>query len=80
MGIHANTITASKGDRVKLTIQSAGVTHGISIPDSDINENLNPVETVNIEFAAGKAGTSLFVCSIYCGPGHSAMLGQTIVI
>lgn len=73
------TITVNKGDRVKLHIISEDVTHGFNLPAFGINENLAPGKTTDIEFIANKTGTFTFVCSVFCGSGHSDMIGQLIV-
>lgn len=72
-------ITVDKGDRVKLHIISEDVTHGFNLQAFGINENLAPGKTTNVEFIANKTGTFTFVCSVFCGAGHSDMAGQLIV-
>ena len=73
------TIKVDQGDNVKLNIKSTDVTHGIAIPEYDINRNLPAGETVEIDFIADKKGTFSFYCSVYCGSGHGAMSGKLIV-
>lgn len=73
------TITVNEGDNVLLNIENIDVTHGISIPDFGINENLIPGETTSIQFIADKKGVFTFYCSVYCGSGHNSMTGQLIV-
>jgi len=72
-------IEVSKGDRVKLTVTSTDVPHGISIPEYGINERLDVGKPVTIEFTADKEGTFTAFCSIFCGSGHSRMKGKIIV-
>ncbi len=74
-----NVITVNKGDIVKLKITSADVTHGFAINEFNVNEQLEPGKTVNVEFVADKTGTFSFYCSIVCGAGHSGMRGQLVV-
>jgi cytochrome c oxidase subunit 2 len=74
-----DTITVNKGDRVVLSIRSVDVTHGISIPDFGVNERLEPGKVTEVEFVADKTGTFSFVCSVFCGAGHSNMRGTLIV-
>lgn len=74
-----STIAVNKGDKVKLSINSADVTHGFSISEYGINENINPGKTTIVEFTADKAGEFTFFCSIYCGTGHKSMKGKLIV-
>lgn len=73
------TITVNKGDTVKLHIKSIDVSHGFGLSAFGINEQLDPGETVDIEFTADKTGTFTFACSVFCGSGHSGMKGQLIV-
>ena len=73
------TITVNQGDKVRLSITSIDVAHGIAIPDYRINEYLTPGQTVNIEFTADRKGTFIFACSVSCGVGHTGMKGKLIV-
>lgn len=72
-------ITVNKGDTVKLTIKSIDVKHGFSIPEFNVNTNLNTGQETIVEFKANKSGTFTFFCSVYCGSGHSDMKGTLIV-
>src|SRR3989338_4153066 len=73
------TIEVNKGDKVKLKITSADVTHGFSIKEFGINKRIEPGETAEVEFTADKTGTFTFYCSVPCGEGHGQMKGQLIV-
>jgi len=73
------TIEVNKGDKVKLKITSADVTHGFSIKEFGINKRIDPGKTVEFEFTADKTGTFTFYCSVPCGEGHGQMKGQLIV-
>ena len=74
-----NEIVVNKGERVILHIKSVDVTHGFSIIDYDINEQLNPGQEVTVNFVADKAGEFTFFCSVPCGRGHSSMQGKLVV-
>ncbi len=74
-----STITVNKGDTVKLSITSADVTHGFRLAAFGVNENLSPGSTVHVEFVADKVGNHSFICSVFCGHGHSVMSGTLIV-
>ena len=74
-----NVITVNKGDRVKLKVTSADVTHGFSINEFGVTQNLEPGKTATVEFVADKSGTFPFYCSVVCGSGHSGMKGQLVV-
>ncbi|MEK6887410.1 MAG: cupredoxin domain-containing protein [Candidatus Aenigmatarchaeota archaeon] len=73
------TIIVNKGDQVVLNAVSLDVTHGISIPEYNIVETINPGSTTTIRFTADKAGQFTFSCSVFCGSRHSSMSGTLIV-
>ncbi|HLC73480.1 MAG TPA: cupredoxin domain-containing protein [Candidatus Nanoarchaeia archaeon] len=74
-----STITVKKGDKVKLLITGEDVKHGFKLTDFNINEDIEPGKTTTIEFTADKIGTFSFMCSVFCGSGHSDMEGKLIV-
>ena len=73
------TIEVDEGDTVLLTIKSEDVSHGFFLSAFNVKETLSPGKTVNIEFVADKKGTFSFVCSVFCGDGHSRMAGTLVV-
>jgi cytochrome c oxidase subunit 2 len=74
-----SVISVKQGDRVKLIITSVDVTHGLALPEFNINTVLAPNTAVEVEFVADKKGTFTFFCSVPCGAGHSNMNGRLIV-
>lgn len=72
-------IIVNKGDTVKLHITSEDVKHGFGLPEFGVNVDLEPGETVDVEFVAGETGTFPFACTVVCGSGHIGMEGQVIV-
>lgn len=72
-------IRVRKGERVALEITSADVSHGISIPEFNVNKTLAPGRTERVEFTATKVGRFDFACSVFCGQGHSTMRGTLVV-
>lgn len=74
-----NTITAKKGELVRLIIHNADVKHGLVIPDLGVMEGDIPPEGAVIEFTASKVGTFEFFCSVYCGEGHMEMRGKVVI-
>lgn len=68
-------VTVAKGDHVRLIITSADVTHGISLPTFGVSGKLAPGEVTTLEFDASKAGMFEFRCNVFCGSGHSDMIG-----
>lgn len=73
-------IIVNQGDKVKLNVSSADVSHGFAISEYDISRTINPGETAVIEFTADKAGEFTFYCNVFCGDGHRGQTGKLIVI
>ncbi|HLD88688.1 MAG TPA: cytochrome c oxidase subunit II [Candidatus Nanoarchaeia archaeon] len=74
-----NTIEVNKGDDVVLKLTSIDVTHGFSLPDFNVEEQLMPNKETVIKFKADKTGTFDFRCSVFCGAGHGGMTGKLVV-
>ncbi len=76
------TVTVLKGDTLKIVLNNTdtGMDHGFAIDAYGINQVVKAGQTVTIEFVADKAGVFTFYCTIPCGPGHSQMTGQLIVL
>tara|TARA_Y100000310_G_scaffold258289_1_gene266653 strand:+ start:2163 stop:2630 length:468 start_codon:yes stop_codon:yes gene_type:complete len=74
-----STITVNEGDKVILRLTSKDVKHGFVINEFNINVDINPGQTVDVEFIADKKGEFEFYCSVQCGAGHSGMNGKLIV-
>ncbi|PIN87528.1 cytochrome C oxidase subunit II [Candidatus Woesearchaeota archaeon CG10_big_fil_rev_8_21_14_0_10_32_24] len=72
-------IKVKKGDKIKLTIYSEDVAHGIVLPEFDVNLQFQPGETREVEFIADKVGIFTFSCNVFCGEGHGGMVGRLIV-
>jgi cytochrome c oxidase subunit 2 len=72
-------ITVNKGDTIKLTINSQDVEHSFSLPAFNLNVDLQPGQTKTVEFVASQTGSFTFACWVYCGDGHSDMVGKLIV-
>lgn len=72
------TITAKKGELVRLIIHNADVKHGLVIPDLGVNQDVPPDGAV-VEFVASKIGTFEFFCSVWCGEGHMEMRGKIVI-
>ncbi len=73
------TLTVKQGDKVKLTIKSLDVDHGIAIPEFNVNSTLEPGKDTVVEFTTSKKGEFNFFCSVLCGKGHKDMTGKIIV-
>lgn len=74
-----STIRVKHNTKVILNIKSIDVKHGFSLPEFNINVDLNPGQTQKVEFTAEKIGTFPFRCSVSCGAGHSTMDGTLVV-
>ena len=74
-----NPIIVNQGERVKIVMTSADVTHGFALPEYNINVPLPAGRPTTIEFVADKPGTFPFLCSVYCGSGHGSMKGTLVV-
>ena len=72
-------ITVNGGDKVILRLTSKDVKHGFAINEFNINVDIKPGQTVDVEFVANKKGEFEFYCSVQCGAGHSGMKGKLIV-
>lgn len=74
-----STIRVNEGDLVVIHAQTIEGIHGLLFPDFDVNARLDPGEEVTVEFVADKKGTFPFMCSVYCGKGHTEMRGTLII-
>ena len=73
-------IEVTQGDRVRVTVRSADVSHGWEVKALDVDAFARKggrPETV--EFVADRAGTFEITCSEYCGRGHKRMKGVLVV-
>jgi cytochrome c oxidase subunit II len=68
-----NTITLKKGEKVKIIVNNIDTTHGIAIPDFNV-QGLQ-----SVEFTPDKVGTFTFHCPTMCGSGHREMTGTITV-
>jgi cytochrome c oxidase subunit 2 len=67
------TITVSKGDRVRIRINNIDALHGIRIPEFGVGDK------EKVEFIADKTGEFDFYCTVFCGSGHNEMKGKLVV-
>ena len=72
-------IHVKKGQTVQLTVSTADVQHGFSVPDLGIKEPIQKGKPAVIVFQARQVGTFRVACSIICGPGHDDMEGKIVV-
>jgi cytochrome c oxidase subunit 2 len=74
-----NVLRVSKGDRVKINIDSVDVTHGFYLDGYGINQTVPEREQKTLEFVANQAGAFRFRCSSTCGAFHPFMIGKLVV-
>lgn len=75
------TIVVLKGDTVHIVLNNTDeMDHGFAVDAYGISQTVKAGQTTTIEFIADKAGVFTFYCTFPCGPGHSQMTGQLIVL
>lgn len=70
-------IQVKKGEKVKIVVENADVSHGIIVPDlidPSTQESLN-----EFEIPTDKAGEFYFYCATPCGLGHGSMSGKIVI-
>jgi len=77
-------IIVNKGERVRLIIEVEDIPHGFeiegfNIPGYDISTIIRKGTPLVLEFLADEAGVWEFICTIYCGFGHSEMKGTFVI-
>lgn len=72
-------VRVKQGETVRLKIKSVDVAHGFSLPDFNIDQQLEPGQETTVEFVANKKGSFTFMCSVFCGQGHNGMKGTLVV-
>ncbi|MEN3333800.1 MAG: cytochrome c oxidase subunit [Blastocatellia bacterium] len=73
------TITAHKGERIRLIISAEDVDHGFALKEFGINETIKAGQTKAVELTADREGKFEFACSVFCGDGHEDMTGELVV-
>jgi cytochrome c oxidase subunit II len=69
-----------EGRPVRLLITSRDVIHSFYVPQLRIKQDALPGRYTQTWFTADKAGRYEIFCTEYCGLGHSAMLGELVVM
>ena len=68
------------GRAVRLLITSRDVIHSLFIPAFRLKQDALPGRYTETWFRATEPGTHQIFCAEYCGVGHSAMLGEVVVM
>jgi heme/copper-type cytochrome/quinol oxidase subunit 2 len=74
------TMVIPLGERVRFTIDSSDVVHGLWIPEFMIQIEAKPGVKSTLEFTADKLGDFQGRCNILCGRDHSQMLFTVRVV
>lgn len=72
-GFEPSTIRVKQGTHVQLQLTTRDVTHGFSLSEFDVFQNILPGQITTVEFVADERGTYTFGCDIACGTGHQGM-------
>lgn len=77
-------IIVNKGEKIKLIVEAMDIPHGFEIegfdiPGYDIETKIRPGVPLTLEFEANEEGAWEFICSVYCGFGHSTMKGLFVI-
>ena|SRR3989344_4542175 len=83
-GFDPKLIVVNKGEKIKIIVNAVDVPHGFEIEgytmhEYDIETVIRPGIPLEIEFTADEEGVWEFICTIYCGFGHSQMKGIFVV-
>ncbi len=74
---------AREGDKVTLTVTNIehvrDMTHGFALSDHDVNLAIDPGQTQEVTFDAGKQGIYWYYCTWFCSALHLEMRGRMIV-
>ena len=66
-------IRLKKGERIKLTLNTVDVQHGIFVPELNISLNAYPGRPAKTIITPDKIGEYTTNCSLYCGKDHNKM-------
>lgn len=78
------TIIVNKGERIRIIVEAMDVPHGFEIegfqiPDYDLDTVIRKGMPLTLEFSADEKGVWEFICTIFCGFGHSTMKGVFVI-
>lgn len=76
-------VEVHEGDRIQLHLTNVetvrDMTHGLALPGHGINVAVDPGQTVETSFIAGKPGTYWYYCTWFCSALHLEMRGRLVV-
>ncbi len=68
-----STVTLKKGEPVVLRLTSDDVTHGFFVRPLNIDAEIHPGSTTEVEVTPQTAGTYTIICDHFCGVNHGNM-------
>ncbi len=75
-----NALHIPTGQPIQVTLISQDVFHSFSIPAFRVKREAIPGRYTTVWFEATRTGTYHLFCTQYCGTGHSAMIGDVVVM
>jgi cytochrome c oxidase subunit II len=75
-----NVLHAPVDEPVRLVMTSQDVIHSFFVPEFRIKQDVLPQRYTEAWFRATKTGTFHLFCTAFCGTGHSAMIGEVVVM
>jgi cytochrome c oxidase subunit 2 len=75
-----DVLRVPQGRPVRLLITSRDVIHSFFVPALRVKQDALPGRYTQTWFNADRAGSYQIFCAEYCGLGHSAMLGELVVM
>lgn len=75
-----NELRVPEDRPVRLNVTSSDVFHNLGLPEFNAKTDAIPGQTTTAWFVPDERGTYEAVCYELCGPGHSAMRGDVIVM
>ena len=73
-------ITLKKGEPVILVLSSTDVTHGLKIPEMNVNSEIKKGKETEITLTPKETGHFVGKCAHFCGKGHGSMMLQINVV
>ena len=72
-------IVVNTEENIKIQLESVDTAHSFSVSEIGFDLTGKQGEVVEGEFIAPVPGVYVINCSVYCGTGHSKMLGTLVV-
>lgn len=72
-------IRLRQGERVRLVVRSADVTHGFAVLEWNINRQVLPGQPLVLDLKPDRPGRYQIICTVFCGTGHGDHKGTIVV-